>query len=140
MKNIFSFTFFCLIVLASTVFSQVIPKVSISGKITDKATNKPIENVDVFLSFTTRGDITDKDGNFTIKNIPASLYKSLKENARIHHRSINGEAIVCIERSLGISRVRPDKIIDKIVSLRNQLRIPKLTERLLREAKEKGRP
>lgn len=76
----------------------------------------------------------------TIKNIPSNLYKSLKESARIHHRSINGEAIACLERSLGFFRVKPDKLIDRIVSLRNQLRIPKLTERMLREAKEKGRP
>lgn len=76
----------------------------------------------------------------TLKNIPDDLYKSLKERAKAHHRSINGEAIACLERSVGALRLDPVDILDKIVRLRNQVKVPKLTERMLKEAKEKGRP
>ncbi len=36
----------------------------------------------------------------TLKNIPDDIYSSLKQNAEAHHRSINSEAIACLERVL----------------------------------------
>ncbi|MDD2724184.1 MAG: Arc family DNA-binding protein [Methylovulum sp.] len=36
----------------------------------------------------------------TLKNIPDPLYNQVKESARLHHRSINGEVIYCLERAL----------------------------------------
>ncbi|MDF7799378.1 Arc family DNA-binding protein [Pontiellaceae bacterium B1224] len=38
--------------------------------------------------------------SITIKNIDPELYEKLKKQAAEHRRSINNEAIVCIERSL----------------------------------------
>jgi plasmid stability protein len=38
--------------------------------------------------------------SITIKNIDPELYERLKQQAAQHRRSINNEAIVCIERSL----------------------------------------
>ncbi|VGO22833.1 FitA-like ribbon-helix-helix domain-containing protein [Pontiella sulfatireligans] len=38
--------------------------------------------------------------SITIKNIDPELYERLKKQAAEHRRSINNEAIVCIERSL----------------------------------------
>ena len=38
--------------------------------------------------------------SITIKNIDPELYERLKQQASEHRRSINNEAIVCIERSL----------------------------------------
>ncbi len=38
--------------------------------------------------------------SLTIKNIPDNLYEHLKQAAAIHHRSINSELIVCLERAL----------------------------------------
>lgn len=37
----------------------------------------------------------------TIKNVPDALYERLKERARRQRRSINQEAIVCIEQVVG---------------------------------------
>ena len=38
--------------------------------------------------------------SITIKNIDPELYERLKKQAAEHRRSINNEAIVCLERSL----------------------------------------
>ncbi|MCF7847333.1 MAG: Arc family DNA-binding protein [Kiritimatiellales bacterium] len=38
--------------------------------------------------------------SITIKNIDPELYERLKQQASEHRRSINSEAIVCLERSL----------------------------------------
>lgn len=76
----------------------------------------------------------------TIKNIPEKLYESLKESAKAHHRSINGEAIACLEKMVGMSRMDPEKFLARVEQLRGQLNGPKLTDKILRDAKERGRP
>lgn len=38
--------------------------------------------------------------SITVKNIPTALYELLKQRARINHRSINSEIIVCIEEAV----------------------------------------
>jgi len=76
----------------------------------------------------------------TLKNIPTNLYKALKESAKAHHRSINGEAIACIERSVGAVPLDPDSRLQRIESLRSNAVVPKLTDEILKEAKETGRP
>lgn len=75
----------------------------------------------------------------TIKNIPDELYRTLKESAKAHHRSMNGEVIACLERTLGISRIDPERFLARVENLRQQLKAPKLTDRLLHDAKERGR-
>jgi len=74
MKKIITLSLFLIFVQNFTSFSQTIPRVKITGKITDADTKKPIENVDVFLSFTTRGDITDRNGIYTIERVPVGKY------------------------------------------------------------------
>jgi plasmid stability protein len=77
----------------------------------------------------------------TIKNIPEPVYRSLKRSAQTNHRSINGETIACLERSLGLTtQSSPGAILDRIDAIRNTLKGMHLTERLLRSAKEAGRP
>lgn len=76
----------------------------------------------------------------TLKNIPTNLYKSLKESAKIHHRSLNGEAIACLEKSVGATKLNPKDTLDRIIRIRNQESTLKLTEKILKEAKETGRP
>ena len=41
----------------------------------------------------------------TLKNIPDTIYSSLKQAAEAHHRSINSEAISCLERVLLPTRI-----------------------------------
>lgn len=45
----------------------------------------------------------------TLKNIPDDLYRRLKETADAHHRSVNSEVIVCLERVLLPTRITADE-------------------------------
>lgn len=38
--------------------------------------------------------------SLTLKNLPNDLYQQLKASASLHRRSMNAEAILCLERSL----------------------------------------
>jgi plasmid stability protein len=38
--------------------------------------------------------------SLTLKNVPAHLHRLLKKQAREHKRSLNQEAILCLERTL----------------------------------------
>ena len=45
--------------------------------------------------------------SLTLKNIPDALYERLKAAAELHRRSLNSEAIVCLESVLLPNRVAP---------------------------------
>jgi plasmid stability protein len=75
----------------------------------------------------------------TLKNIPTALYRRLKRQAVEHHRSLNREAILCLERSLGSARIDPEEFLARAASLRKRLRIPPLTDAFINEAKSFGR-
>ena len=62
------------IVLPSTLFAQQNVAVTIKGKIVNKETGLPMEDVNVFLANTTIGAATGKDGEFIIKSAPAGAY------------------------------------------------------------------
>ncbi len=47
----------------------------LSGRIVDAETNNPLEGVNVFLSRTTIGGTTDKNGFYTIRKIPSGQYE-----------------------------------------------------------------
>lgn len=76
----------------------------------------------------------------TIKNVPIELYESLKRRAAESRRSLNSEALVCLERAVKGRRVKPDTWLGRIAALQKRLSLPPLTDRILREAREKGRP
>jgi hypothetical protein len=40
----------------------------------------------------------------TLKNVPPELHRSLKESAKKHKRSLNQEAIHCLEGAMSLSR------------------------------------
>jgi plasmid stability protein len=75
----------------------------------------------------------------TIKNIPEKLRQRLKQSAAQHRRSINGEAISCLEKALVGNRVDPEDFLTRARALR--ARMPKVfvTQRDLRAAKSQGR-
>ncbi len=75
----------------------------------------------------------------TLKNIPDSLYRRLKQQAEEHHRSLNREAILCLERSLGIGPVDPKEFLAQADRVRESLNLY-VTEEDLRLAKNSGRP
>lgn len=76
----------------------------------------------------------------TLKNIPDDLYEKLKQRAMEHHRSVNSEVIVCLERVVQSGRVDPESFLPKLQALHKRIALPPLTEKFLREAKNEGRP
>jgi plasmid stability protein len=56
----------------------------------------------------------------TLKNIPDDLYERLKAAASIHRRSLNGEAIACLERVLNPTKVSVAERLERIRQLREE--------------------
>lgn len=59
--------------------------------------------------------------NITLKNIPDEIYARLKSAAENHRRSINSEAIVCLETVLLPLRVQPSERLARARALRASL-------------------
>jgi antitoxin FitA len=76
----------------------------------------------------------------TIKNLPDSLYESLKRTASKHRRSINSEVIVQLENSLGNANANASQLLKEIRESREKLPILNLTDEFLEYAKNEGRP
>lgn len=57
----------------------------------------------------------------TLKNIPDELYRRLKASAETHRRSLNNEAIVCLESVLLPGRVDPGERLARARALRASL-------------------
>jgi hypothetical protein len=64
-----------LIIIPHISYAQSPPLVKITGRVTDASTGEPLYFVNVFLSNTTLGCATDKNGVFSIENIPPSTYE-----------------------------------------------------------------
>lgn len=76
----------------------------------------------------------------TIKNLPDDLYARLKERAERHRRSLNGEAITCLEAALGESaRADPDDLLAGLRRARAGVRNVFLTDAALKSARSAGR-
>ena len=78
--------------------------------------------------------------NMTIKNVPDELYEKLKESAQAHGRSINSEVVYCLKRSLQGGRIDPEAFLARVDALQKELSLPPLTDKILRKAREEGRP
>jgi plasmid stability protein len=57
----------------------------------------------------------------TLKNIPEDVYRRLKLSAETHRRSLNSEAIVCLEAVLTPNRLPPSERLARARELRSQL-------------------
>ena len=76
---------------------------------------------------------------FTLKNIPERLLDRLRSSADLHHRSINGEILACLERSLGAA-VEPTEAIARARELRRSFKGKSVSLRELQVARDTGRP
>jgi len=76
-----------ILLFSSFIFPQKHEIHSISGKILDKVSKKPIPYVNVFLDATTLGASTNNDGVYSIENIPKGSYKIII--SAIGYESIN---------------------------------------------------
>ncbi len=76
----------------------------------------------------------------TLKNIPDEVYQRLKASAETHRRSLNSEAIVCLEAVLLPGRVDPAERIARAQALRAALPKGKFKPRDIDAMKREGRP
>ncbi|MBQ9893146.1 MAG: TonB-dependent receptor [Bacteroidales bacterium] len=69
MKRLILISLFLFVVFQTGAFAQ---KFTLSGKVTDKSTGKPVDFATVVVEGTGQWAIADIDGVFSIKNVPAS--------------------------------------------------------------------
>jgi antitoxin FitA len=76
----------------------------------------------------------------TLKNIPDELYDRLKAAAKEHHRSINNEAIVCLEGALVLPKqITPEERIARARAISEGLQAKFFDHALIDEFKNEGR-
>lgn len=75
----------------------------------------------------------------TLKNIPDAVYERLKAAAEQHRRSLNSEAIVCLEAVLLPQRVTPAERLARARELRANLPPGNFSARDIDTAKRAGR-
>ena len=76
----------------------------------------------------------------TLKNIPDEVYERLKLSAQTHRRSLNSEAIVCLESMLAPTRLGPADHIARARDFRASLKPRVFRARDIDAFKRKGRP
>jgi plasmid stability protein len=59
--------------------------------------------------------------SLTLKNLPDDLYGRLKQSAQRHRRSLNNEAIVCLEVALPPQPITAAERLEQIRALRHSL-------------------
>ena len=77
--------------------------------------------------------------NITLKDIPQSVHAALKQRAKKHGRSLNKEALACLEMIVAPARVDINTLLLDIRNHRASLP-GKLNDRLIQTAKMEGRP
>jgi plasmid stability protein len=76
----------------------------------------------------------------TLKNIPDAVYERLKAAAEAHRRSLNSEAIVCLESVLLPTKLAPSERLARARELRATLPKGKFLERDVDAFKRADRP
>jgi plasmid stability protein len=76
----------------------------------------------------------------TLKNIPDAVYERLKASAEAHRRSLNSEAIVCLEAILLPAKIDPAERLARARELRASLGKAKFRATDIQRLKNEGRP
>jgi len=76
----------------------------------------------------------------TLKNIPDEIYERLKASAETHRRSLNSEAIVCLESVLLPGRISPGERLARARALRAALPTAGFDVSDIDAFKREGRP
>ena len=82
----------------------------------------------------------DVPTTLTLKNIPDEVYVRLKAAAESHHRSLNSEAIVCLESVLLPGRSTAEEVIARVRAIRDALPKGKFIAKDIDAFKRAGRP
>ncbi len=75
----------------------------------------------------------------TLKNIPDAVYERLKAAAEMHRRSLNSEAIVCLETVLAPVKLASGERLARARVLRAELGTTKFRARDIDALKRQGR-
>ena len=78
--------------------------------------------------------------SITLKNIPDTVYEALKRSAEANRRSMNNEAIVCLEAALRPNRIGVEERLARIRALHERLPKKKFAAREIDKLKREGRP
>jgi len=78
--------------------------------------------------------------NLTLKNLPDELHARLRAAAKRHRRSLNNEAIVCLEAGLGVPAQSVDEELAEIRALRENLGPHIFDPQQIDAFKREGRP
>jgi plasmid stability protein len=81
----------------------------------------------------------DMPTTLTLKNIPDDVYQRLKASAQTHRRSLNSEAIVCLESVLLPGRITLGERLARARELRSILPQGKFRARDIDSFKRQGR-
>mgnify|MGYP006289614129 CR=1 FL=1 len=76
----------------------------------------------------------------TLKNLPDELHSRLSAAAKRHRRSLNNEAIVCLEAGLGAEVPSIDQELARIRTLRESLKPHSYDPEAIDALKHEGRP
>ncbi len=76
----------------------------------------------------------------TLKNIPDDVYARLKASAETHRRSLNSEALVCLETVLLPAKLTASERLARARALRGALQPGKFRARDIDILKRQGRP
>jgi plasmid stability protein len=76
----------------------------------------------------------------TLKNIPDEVYSRLKVAAETHRRSLNSEAIVCLETALVPGKIMPNERLARARELRTEFGAMKFEAGDIDTYKHQGRP
>ena len=77
--------------------------------------------------------------NVTVKDLPAKLHRKLKARARANKRSLNWEVIDILGRAVESLPVDVEALLAEVQQIHARIKIPPLTEKMLRAAKNEGR-
>ena len=75
----------------------------------------------------------------TLKNIPDAVYAQLKAAAALHRRSLNSEAIVCLETALTPGKLAPAERLARARALRSALEAGAFDAQRIDAMKREGR-
>ena len=76
----------------------------------------------------------------TLKNLPSKLHRELKHRAKVHHRSLNREAIATLQCAVATAQPRADEALEQDVRrVRSYFKRP-VTAREIDRWKQAGRP
>jgi len=76
----------------------------------------------------------------TLRNVPDDLVARLKERAKRHRRSLNNQAIVCLEAGLGDDPLSVEQQLGEIRALRDSLAQHSFDPAEIDAFKREGRP